>query len=145
VIEIELPSLRERREDIVPLARRLLARFAAEHRRDIQGFTPEGEAALQAHAWPGNLRELSNAMERAAILNQGQWVAWESPRPSAPAAKTQPPSPDQTLEDLEEGHIRRVLDANKPLEESARILGIDVATLWRKRKKYGLLGEAAGR
>ena len=147
VIEIDLPPLRERREDILPLARRMLANFAAENKRDITGFTEESQAALAAHDWPGNLRELSNAMERAAILTQGSLVSWERPGTGAPGTGQAQPDPgaDLTLDALEERHIRRVLAAAKPLEESARILGIDVATLWRKRKKYGLLSEAAGR
>ncbi|HXC64166.1 MAG TPA: helix-turn-helix domain-containing protein, partial [bacterium] len=140
------PPLRERREDVLPLALGLLVRFAAENQREISGFTPEAQAFLESHAWPGNLRELSNAMERAAILCPGPTVSLEqlgwigTPIRSAEG----PLAPDDiTLEALEERHIRRVLAGAKALDESARILGIDVATLWRKRKKYGLLENGA--
>jgi NtrC-family two-component system response regulator AlgB len=146
VIEIFLPPLRERREDILPLALGLLLRFAAENRREITGFTAEAEAFLESHAWPGNLRELSNAMERAAILCQGPVVPLDQLGliGAASAGAQEEVSPGElTLEALEERHIRRVLAGNKALDESARILGIDVATLWRKRKKYGLLENGA--
>jgi NtrC-family two-component system response regulator AlgB len=122
-----------------------LTRFAAENRRELTGFTVEAEAFLNSHAWPGNLRELSNAMERAAILCQGPTVSLEQLGLIGPPiirAETAL-SDDLSLEALEERHIRRVLAGNKALDESARILGIDVATLWRKRKKYGLLENGA--
>jgi NtrC-family two-component system response regulator AlgB len=146
VIEVALPALRDRKEDILPLARRWLLRFAAENRREIAGFTAEAEAWMRDYAWPGNLRELSNAMERAAILCQGSQVTLDliSPKaPPAPAAGSVQAGGELTLDQLEEQHIRRVLALDKALEQSARILGIDVATLWRKRKKYGLLGDKA--
>jgi NtrC-family two-component system response regulator AlgB len=142
VIEIHLPALRERREDLLALARGLLVRFAAENHREITGFTAEAEAFLEGYPWPGNLRELSNSMERAAILCQGPTVSLEQlGLLGSPAIETENASQpgNITLEALEERHIRRVLAGNKALDESARILGIDVATLWRKRKKYGLL------
>lgn len=141
VIEISLPALRDRREDLLPLARRLLRRFAAENHRTVGDFSPEAEAWLSAHDWPGNLRELSNAMERAAILTQGPEVSVELLRTKLAVPGPSEPGPGSavTLDELEQQHIRRVLATDKPLEHCARILGIDAATLWRKRKKYGLL------
>ncbi|HTB23523.1 MAG TPA: sigma-54 dependent transcriptional regulator [bacterium] len=146
VIEIRLPSLRERPEDIMPLALRMLLRFAAENRRNITGFTSAAQDWLASHDWPGNLRELSNAMERAAILTQGPLVSLDLIGPAVQAAERTPSGigSDITLDKLEEQHIRRVLATDKPLEVCARILGIDVVTLWRKRKKYGLLETAHG-
>jgi NtrC-family two-component system response regulator AlgB len=145
VIEIRLPPLRERAEDILPLARGMLSRFAAENRRQPLSFTAEAESHIQAYAWPGNLRELSNTMERASILAQGSLVSMDQLLSQSPAADDvaadDDPDAKLTLDALEEQHIRGVLAAGKSLDESARILGIDVATLWRKRKKYGLLGE----
>jgi len=147
VIEIVLPPLRERREDLLPLARRMLARFAAANNRDIVGFTPDAEQWISAHDWPGNLRELSNAMERAAILTPTGSVGLDR-LSSRPALRPGPAGADGadadvTLDQREEQHIRRVLESGRSLDQSARVLGIDVATLWRKRKKYRLLREGA--
>jgi len=142
VIEIELPPLRERREDIMPMAQRMLERFAGENERPAKHFSAEVEAFLRSHDWPGNLRELSNVVERAVIFSQGPEASWANMN-----AELRPRSLEQrigdpiSLEALEEGHIRRVLAVHKSLEAAAQILGIDVSTLWRKRKKYGLVGE----
>src|SRR5207244_1489799 len=76
VLPIQLAPLRERREDILPLARRFLARHAAEVGRQL-AFTPEAEQALVAHAWPGNVRELENAVERAGVLARGATISPE--------------------------------------------------------------------
>jgi NtrC-family two-component system response regulator AlgB len=139
VIEIDLPGLRQRSEDILPLALKMLGHFAAENKHAITGFNPEAQAVLQGHAWPGNLRELRNAVERAAILCLSGEVGLEHlPGNFQPKAVGQKIGDAVTLEALEESHIRSILASNRSLEEVARILGIDVATLWRKRKKYGI-------
>jgi NtrC-family two-component system response regulator AlgB len=138
VIQIEVPALRERSEDIVPLAERMLASLG---RGRVLGFTEQAAEALRAYPWPGNLRELRNAVERAVILCKSERVGPEHlPKAVVPAA----PGWDAragdmiTLDDLEEKHIRRVLAATKTLEEAAQVLGIDAATLWRRRKHYGI-------
>jgi NtrC-family two-component system response regulator AlgB len=142
VIEIKLLPLRERREDILPLASRMLKRFALENHRNISGFSPEVADLLQSYAWPGNLRELRNAVERASILCSGPELGIEQlPADMQHSAIRRNLGDAVTLEAVEEVHIRRILEANKSLEEAARILGIDVATLWRKRKKYGIKSE----
>ena len=137
VIQIGLPSLRERPEDIGPLAEDFLAFFS--RRRPIGGFTPPAMAALRGYAWPGNVRELRNAIERAAILCRGDQVGPEY----LPAVSVAPPGEPAvgelvSLDVLEEAHIRRVLAVTRSLDDAARILGIDVATLYRRRKKYGI-------
>jgi NtrC-family two-component system response regulator AlgB len=139
VVQIELPPLRDRPEDILDLAER----FLAELRRGkaIAGFTDEAQAALRSYSWPGNVRELRNVIERALILCRTEQIGVEL----LPANFT--PSRGESeiavgdsvsLDRLEETHIRRVLARAKSLEEAAEILGIDVATLWRRRKKYGI-------
>jgi NtrC-family two-component system response regulator AlgB len=140
VIEIVLPPLRERREDVLPLALGLLASFAAENMRPGLHFSEDAEAFLQSHNWPGNLRELSNAIEKGVIFATGSEVAkahltteFRIPQPAE-----QRIGDAISLEQLEETHIRRVLNVHRSLEAAAAVLGIDASTLWRKRKKYGI-------
>ncbi|MCC2110810.1 MAG: sigma-54-dependent Fis family transcriptional regulator, partial [Hyphomicrobiales bacterium] len=71
VLPIQMPPLRARRDDIVPLATRFLTEFAAEEGRGFTGFAPTAEAALRAYAWPGNVRELQNVVRRAVVLHDG--------------------------------------------------------------------------
>jgi NtrC-family two-component system response regulator AlgB len=139
VIQIEIPPLRERPEDIVPLAEKLLAFFERRGHRPIIGFTPEAIEALKRYAWPGNVRELSNVIERAAILGLGDRIGIEH-LPALAALRDAPPCIGDLvpIEKIEEQHIRRVLATAKTLQEAAEILGIDHATLWRRRKKYGI-------
>jgi two-component system, NtrC family, response regulator AlgB len=142
VIELTLPPLRQR-ADIRELAEHLLAFFARQTGRQLTGFTAEALAGLMRHSWPGNLRELRNTIERAAILAEGPEIGLAdlparltSPEPSAgaPIEVGQPVS----LEQLETEHIRRILTSAPSLDEAARVLDIDPSTLYRKRKQYGL-------
>jgi NtrC-family two-component system response regulator AlgB len=139
VVEVRLPPLRERPEDVLDLARSLLAHFAARYGRPGARFTPEAEALLVSHSWPGNLRELRNAVERATILTPGLDVAPEALPFVGPAPADGPHVGDPvTLAALEEAHVRRVVAGARSLDEAAVTLGIDRATLWRKRKDYGM-------
>jgi len=139
VITIEIPPLRRRVEDIVPLAERMLAFFTQAHARKVLGFTPEAQDALRRHTWPGNVRELRNVIERCAILATTEWIGPEL-LPGSIASPEADPAPGAmvTLDKLEELHIRRVLAGTRHLDEAAEVLGIDAATLWRRRKKYGI-------
>jgi NtrC-family two-component system response regulator AlgB len=140
VIEVELPPLRQRRNDILPLARHLLHFFARQTGKAVTGFTPEAEAALLRHTWPGNVRELRNAIERGVILATGDTIE----RLQLPVQVGNVPATRVevggavTLEALEAEHIRRVLAASASLEEASATLGIDPSTLYRKRKRYSL-------
>jgi len=139
VFPIEVPPLRERPEDIVPLAERLLAFFGRASHRVFQGFSPETLEVLRQYSWPGNIRELRNVIERAAILCPTPRVGVECLSVSLAANEAGSRLGDQVpLEKIEEEHIRRVLAKAKSLQEAADILGIDQATLWRRRKKYGI-------
>jgi two-component system, NtrC family, response regulator AlgB len=139
VVDIVVPPLRQRQEDILPLAERLLAFFARQNHRRILGFTEAARAALQHYPWPGNVRELRNVIERAVLLCTGETIGVEclpmhlTPSPPEPKVGDLVP-----LEIIEQMHIRQVLAATKSLEEAARVLGMDPVTLWRRRKKYGL-------
>jgi NtrC-family two-component system response regulator AlgB len=137
VIEVTVPPLRDRPEDVLPLARRFVEFFAQQARRPAPQLSPDAERVLVAHTWPGNVRELRNAVERAVILAPGQVLGAEA----FPARVTVEAGPvlggDVTLEELEREHILRVLARVTSPDAAARILGIDASTLWRKRKKYG--------
>ncbi|HEY7152530.1 MAG TPA: sigma-54 dependent transcriptional regulator [Gemmataceae bacterium] len=140
VIDVELPPLRQRPRDILPLAEHLLRFFARQTGKSVRSFSPEAEAALLRHKWPGNVRELRNAIERGVILASGDTLD----RVHLPGQVGNPPPARVeiggavTLDALESEHIRRVLAASSSLEEAAATLGIDPSTLYRKRKRYGL-------
>ncbi len=140
VFQIEMPPLRERPDDIPALAKHLLAFFGRNNHRSFSGFTPEALDTLKQYAWPGNLRELRNTIERASILCHSEWIGPEYLHEEmlSGSGEAQKPGDMVSLEKIEEDHIRRVLAATKSLQEAADILGIDQATLWRRRKKYGI-------
>ncbi|MEO7148448.1 MAG: sigma-54 dependent transcriptional regulator [Rhodanobacteraceae bacterium] len=137
VIALRLPALRERAEDILPLAEHFLAQFISTYGRRPRGFSEAARSALVGYRWPGNVRELRNVVERASILCaepqiEARHLALGDAVAAAPAAAFQP----QSLEELERLHIRSVLARSDTLEHAARTLGIDVSTLYRKRKRY---------
>ena len=138
VIEIRVPALRERPEDILRLARRFLAFFASSVGRPVPELSKEAEEMMVSYRWPGNVRELRNAIERAVIL----WPADVITREAFPdrVASLFPVRPfvggDFSLDDIEREHILRVTGRTATLEEAAEILKIDTSTLWRKRKRY---------
>ena len=139
VIPIEIPPLRDRAGDIVALAERLLAFHGRNNHRAFLGFKDDATSAMTAYRWPGNVRELSNTIERAAILCPGAWIGSECLPPNlVPGGADVKIGDAVSLERIEEHHIRRVLASTKSLQVAAAILGIDQATLWRRRKKYGL-------
>ncbi len=140
VIELELPPLRERPEDVLSLARRFLAHYARKHDRAPIAFAEEADRALMAYEWPGNVRELENAVERAVILcRTGRISSHLLHLQPAPEASPVPRVGDPlTLSELEEEHIRRVISRSGTLEAAAETLGIDPSTLWRRRREYGI-------
>lgn len=139
VIQIEVPPLRERRADIKAIAERLLLFFGHANHRQLLGFTDEALQALLDYGWPGNVRELRNVIERAAILCRSAQVGIEYLPEKLRSSPSSPRIGDPVkLEKIEEEHIRRVLAGSRSLQEAADILGIDQATLWRRRKEYGI-------
>jgi len=144
VISVRLEPLRNRPEDLLRFAAHYLEHFAHQFGRPSMRLDAGGEAALRRHSWPGNLRELRNAIERAVILARTDQVSaadlpqeLQSTGPAGDSA-TIHPGARCSLEQLEEEHLRRVLAQSGNLTEAAQILGIDQATLYRKRKKLGL-------
>jgi NtrC-family two-component system response regulator AlgB len=140
VIEVPLPALRQRRRDILPLAEHLLRFFGHQGGKMVAGFTEEARAGLLRYAWPGNIRELRNSVERGVILAAGPLVGLAD----LPMQIGSPPRPrleigsSMSLEQIEAEHIRLVLAGTATIEEASTILGIDPSTLYRKRKRYGL-------
>jgi NtrC-family two-component system response regulator AlgB len=139
VIRIEIPPLRQRQEDIGVLAQRLLTFFGRNNHRLFKGFTDDALQALKGYAWPGNIRELRNVIERASILCPTDTVGSAYlPAGIAPDEALPQLGDPVPLKQIEEQHIRRVLAATKSLQEAAAVLDIDQATLWRKRREYGI-------
>ena len=145
VVELHVPPLRERRDDILPLARVLLAEAALRMKRKIFGLAPDTADQLLRYGWPGNVRELENAMERSAALARGDRVECEdlpeeirqmSPRPLATKGKVRP------LEDVEKEYILAALELNSGNQTlTAQQLHIGKATLYRKLRSYGLISK----
>lgn len=139
VIQIEIPPLRSRPDDVVALVGRLLAFFNRGCHKTIQGFTDEALRVLKGYNWPGNIRELRNAVERAVILCRTELIDVRDLPDNLQAGEAPIRLGDPvSLDKIEEEHIRRLLAASNSLQEAAAVLGIDQATLWRKRKQYGL-------
>ena len=138
VIEIYVPPLRERADDILPMAHRFLAFFARAANRPAPALAPAAEQALLAYPWPGNIRELRNAMERAIILFPERTLGREALPDRIAAQLSSAPrlGGNWTIDQIEREHIERVAGRATTLEDAAKILGIDASTLYRKRKKY---------
>jgi NtrC-family two-component system response regulator AlgB len=140
VIDLQLPPLRERREDILRLARRFLVFFAKSARRQTPALSKAAEESLTAYSWPGNVRELRNTIERAVILWPAQIIEPEA-FPAHISARYRAADAPQvggnfSLDAIEREHVTRVIARTATLDEAAAVLGIDASTLWRKRKKY---------
>ena len=140
VIEITLPSLRERPDDLLDLARHFLARFCLAANRPPMGLSPAAEAVLLAHPWPGNIRELRNEIQRVTVLWPTRTV---EPEAFSARLQGQPEAGPRlggghSLADIEHEHIRQVLARTDTFEAAAQILGIEPSTLWRKRRRLGL-------
>ncbi len=145
VIALEVPALRERKDDIPLLAQKFVENFARANRKSIKGFSPQAMDMLMRYDWPGNVRELENAMERAVILTVGEYVT-ERSLPLAIQQMTgnmaAVPSgilANKSLDDIEKEAISATLaETADNKSEAARRLGITRATLHSKLKKYNL-------
>ncbi len=139
VISVSVLPLRERREDIMAIAEDFRQFFCLTNHKNIVGFDATAEKALMAHSWPGNVRELRNAIERAVILGTGDQISnSDLPENIVPAIGLPTVGDSIPLAALEEIHIRKILEKTSSIQEAATVLGIDQATLWRRRKAYGI-------
>ena len=137
VIELQVPALRDRPGEILKLAEHFAAQAAQTHHKRAHSIAAEAREALVSYSWPGNIRELRNVMERAVILSRGDTITL-SDLPDKILASPDKLDHSHTLEQMERRHIEVVLEQAMTLEEAAEMLGINVATLWRKRRRYGL-------
>ena len=142
VIQIALPPLRDRREDIPALAEHFLGRVAGKLGRGLR-LSPEAVERLLRYPWPGNVRELENAIERAAILARREEIAPEDLPPHVSAGLQLGPSPmlprQVTLAEAEREHILQTIERfGRNHSGAAEALGIGRTTLWRKLKEYGI-------
>ena len=143
-IEIHLPALRERREDIPPLANHFLRRHATRYRKALTGFDADALQQLVSHGWPGNVRELENAIERAVLLASGATVragdlalrgAGDGGRGAGGAARLE----DMTLEDVEKVLIQKALErSGGNVTQAAQALGLSRSAMYRRLQQYGL-------
>jgi two-component system response regulator HydG len=159
VFPVQLPALRERGSDVLLLASYFVERYARRNRKEVHGFSPEAQRALERYRWPGNVRELENVIERAIILEDEQRVRLSSLPPEVSAAVTEGPLASngryagatpggQTvaresivpLDEEERRIIRRALElTNWNIQEASRRLRIGRATIYRKIERYGLM------
>jgi DNA-binding NtrC family response regulator len=141
-VEVRLPPLRERGEDIVHLASYFLQRHAARYASKAKGFEPEALRLLQSHAWPGNVRELAHTIERAVLMAPGELVgpadlALTAAAPRASAS----PFEGLTLEEVERMVIERALERHdRNVTDAARALGLSRSALYRRLQQFGLKG-----
>jgi DNA-binding NtrC family response regulator len=147
VITIQLPPLRERREDIPLLSDHFLRMYAQQNHKDIAAFQPQALQRLQAYDWPGNVRELANVIERAVVLAQGPMIGVSELPPHLQDTVPLPVTSDHfvlpapaTLAEIERAAIAQALQhSGGNRQAAARLLDIGVATLYRKLKEYSLL------
>jgi DNA-binding NtrC family response regulator len=131
-IEIHLPPLRERREDILPLAQHFLEHHASRYGRDVTRFDAGAVQALAEHSWPGNIRELGHAIERAVLLATEGVVRAGNLALQAPGGST-PRLEDMTLEEVEAMVIRKALRRHGGnVSQAARALGLSRSALYRR-------------
>jgi DNA-binding NtrC family response regulator len=138
-VELRLPALRDRREDIPPLANHFLRRQSAQYRKAVGGFSPDAMQALLAYEWPGNIRELEHTVERAVLLAHGDRVepADLNLRPSHP--EEAPALDDMALEDVERLLIQKALKRyGGNVSQAAEALGLSRSALYRRLQRFGL-------
>ena len=136
-MHISLPALRERSEDVMPLAERFLAMYAGKYRRNVVSISPEAAELLKGHAWSGNIRELQNTVEKAVILSEGTILKAEDL--SLEKKHASKAAPKQTLDEAEAQTIRDTMArCGGNLTLVAKELGISRPTLYSKLKKYDI-------
>jgi DNA-binding NtrC family response regulator len=139
-VEIHLPPLRERRDDIPPLAEHFLRQHSERYRRGVMGFTPQALEALRQHSWPGNVRELDHVIERAVLMSSSSVVtAFDLALQASPDARLSARLEEMSLEEAERLLIKKALarfegNANR----AAEALGLSRSALYRRLQKYGL-------
>jgi NtrC-family two-component system response regulator AlgB len=140
VITLQLPPLRERAGDILAIAENQLRQLAGHSGRTVKGFSDEARRVMERYAWPGNIRELRNVIERATILATGEQIETADLPASLGEVFSESPTlgGPYSIDQIEAEHIRKVVARTKTLQEAAAILKLDPTTLLRKRKSLHL-------
>jgi DNA-binding NtrC family response regulator len=137
-VEIHIPPLRERRQDIPPLATFFLSRYAERYRKPVKSLDPSAMRAMLEYSWPGNVRELDHAVERAVLLSNGDLIRVSdlSLRANREAAQR---LEDLSLEEVESLLIRKAIDRYAGnISQAADALGLSRSALYRRLQKYGI-------
>ena len=145
VIAVAIPPLRDRSDDILPLARRFVQEFSEAFERDVRGFTPTAEQALLSDPWPGNVRELRNRVERAVALSQASRIGVNAlfPSEATEADGDRQATLAEVRDRAERRHIRAVLaDVDNRVDEAAKRLNISRSTLFDKMRKLDIRSES---
>lgn len=145
-IHLHIPALRERKEDILPLAKRFLEQYARQYGRQVQAFSPEAARRLLEHPWYGNIRELQHTVEKAVILSDSDelrgdmlQLASTASGPEPVAGNAEAEVPFHTLDEMERSMVKRAIDqCEGNLSQAAAMLGVTRQTLYNKMKRYGL-------
>lgn len=150
VVRVAIPPLRERTDDVLPLAAGFLCELSEAFAREVHGFTPAAEQALLAHHWPGNVRELRNRVERAVALAEMPWIGPEALFPSEfaepRALEELLPSLAEVRERAERHHIRAALArVGGRVDDAAKLLGVSRSTLFEKMRKLAVMADPAER
>jgi NtrC-family two-component system response regulator AlgB len=135
VISLRLPPLRDRLQDLERMAKRHLDFFGHRTGKQFSGFSLEALETMRAYSWPGNLRELRNLIERAVILGSGNEIGVSDLAEIAQMRSELRVGGSVTLEELENEHMRRVIANSRTIDEAAAVLGVDPATLYRRKKR----------
>jgi DNA-binding NtrC family response regulator len=149
VLSFYLPPLRQRVQDIAPLARGMVTRFSTKFKKGLFTISPGAVAALEAFPWPGNICQLENALQQAVLMSRGPVLLEQHlPRPVREGSATLPPTPPQAApadplarqrDEQERSAIERALaEANNCRSRAASALGVSRVTLYNKMKKYGI-------
>ena len=140
-MHLHLPALREREDEIVPLAEMFIRKYSERYRREVSGLSPEAKEKLKSYRWSGNIRELQNCIEKAVILSEGSTLTTADLQlaPSQEIAESETISGEETLEMAEEKAIRAAMNRfGGNLSMVAKALDISRPTLYAKLKKYNI-------
>jgi DNA-binding NtrC family response regulator len=143
MVQVQIPPLRERREDILLLARRFLLGFASQYRKEIHKISRRAESALLAYSWPGNVRELENVIGRACMLTRARSLDLEDLPGEVRNPSVSTAGSPMTMEDAEKRAVIQALGETKNKALAARKLRISRARLYRLMAKYGLADDPA--
>ena len=139
VVTIQLPPLRERRDDVPLLAERFLMKYNVKNNRNLEGISPQAIALLVRYDWPGNVRELENVIERAVVVTKHNIIQPEDLPAHIQSFQESKGMGPRSLKEMEREHIQRTLEENKwNISQTSKVLGIDRSTLYKKIRQYGL-------